>query len=120
MLSSDKNIDSLQELLKEVLTYLRLRKRYVELDVTEKMAVLLSTLAVGAILLMVGMVVILLLSYLSVLLLGRWLGSEVTGCVVVCAGWVVVAAVVYAARRRLIVNPVARFVARLFVEHPKS
>ena len=44
MFTSDKTIDNLQELFKEVKHYVDLQKDYVKLDITHKLTVLLSTL----------------------------------------------------------------------------
>ena len=46
--------------------------------------------------------------------------SEAAAYAVVCTVWVVVAFVVYAQRKRLIVNPIASFVAKLFVGPEKT
>ncbi len=116
MLSSNKNIDSLQELLREVMTYVRLQKRYVRLDIVEKLTVLLAALTLGAILFLLGGIVVLFLSYMCVVALSDCMESEVAACAVVCTAWAVVAIVVYLLRKRLIFNPIASHVAKLFAE----
>lgn len=120
MLSSNKNIESLQELTREVIAYVKLQKRYAQLDIAEKLAVLLATMALSAILFLLGGIVVLFLSYLCVSVLQTYLGSEAAAYAVVCTVWVVVAFVVYAQRKRLIVNPIASFVAKLFVGPEKT
>lgn len=120
MLSSNKNIESLQELTREVIAYVKLQKRYAQLDIAEKLTVLLATMALSAILFLLGGIVVLFLSYLCVSVLQTYLGSEAAAYAVACTVWVVVAFVVYAQRKRLIVNPIASFVAKLFVGLEKT
>lgn len=101
------------------MAYVKLQKRYAQLDIAEKLTVLLATMALGAILFLFGGIVVLFLSYLCVSVLQTCLGSEAAAYAVVCAVWIVVAFVVYAQRKRLIVNPIASFVAKLFVGSEK-
>ena len=89
----------MQELTREVIAYVKLQKRYAQLDIAEKLTVLLATM---------------------VSVLQTYLGSEAAAYAVVCIVWVVVAFVVYAQRKRLIVNPIASFVAKLFVGPEKT
>lgn len=119
MLSSNKNIDSLQKLLQELLLQVKLQKRYVQLDIVKKMTILLSAFTIGAILFLLGAIVILYLSYLCTLLLTEWFGSMVTACALICVVVAVVALVVYAFRKRLITDPLTAFLARLFID-PKN
>ena len=58
-------------------------------------------------------------AYAKDVLFTDWLGSVAGACGLVCLVFVVLAAVFYAMRRRLVVNPLAAFLAKLFLD-PKN
>ena len=119
MLSSNKNIDQLQELAQDLFRRVQLQKRYVQLDIVKKLTILLSAFVIGAVVFLLGAIVVVYLSYLCVLLFTDWLGSVAGACGLVCLVFVVLAAVFYTMRRRLVVNPLAAFLAKLFLD-PKN
>ena len=49
MLSSNKNIDQLQELAQDLFRRVQLQKRYVQLDIVKKLTILLSAFVIGAV-----------------------------------------------------------------------
>ena len=62
MLSNEKNINSLADLFTDVKEYLLLQKEYVTLDVVEKLTILLSAIALGFVLMCLGLLVLFYLS----------------------------------------------------------
>lgn len=120
MFSSDKNIESLHELLTDVKRYVELRVKYVQLDFVGKMTILMAALILGAILFMLLMIVILFLSYTCALAMAPALGGMPAACGVVALFYVAVALLVYANRKRLIINPVANFLGQLFLNRRKD
>ena len=85
---------SIQSLWTEAKNYLELQKEYLKLDTAEKLAVLLSAVATTAICLILGLVAF----FFFVMAFAFWLAK-----------------IVLLARKRWIVQPVARFVAGLFI-----
>jgi len=113
--SSDRNIERLRGLCGELRQHVRLRIRMARLDFVDKMTVLLSALIVGAILFMLIAIVILFLSYTAALALGQWLGSMTGAFGIVTAAYLVLAGCIYAFRRRLVFDPMAKFLGDLFL-----
>lgn len=116
MFSSDQNIESVRELCGEVRKYVRLRLRLARLDFVDKMTALLSALIVGAVLLVLLAIVVLFLSYTAALALSQWLGGMTAAFGLVTAVYLLAAVLVYAFRRRLVFDPMARFLGNLFLE----
>lgn len=115
MFSSEKNIESLRELLEEVRAYLELRGERLKLDFVSKLSQLLAAVAVGLIVSVVVAVVLLLLSYTLVSMIKDATGSESAAFALVAGSYALVGAIVYLLRQRLIVRPITSFLCRLLL-----
>ncbi len=120
MFSSDKNIALLRQLGDEVKHYVEVRLGIVKLDFVSKMTVLLSALIVGAILFMLLTIVILFLSYTAALALAPVVGGMATACGLIALAYLLLAFLVWVNRKRWIVNPMADFLGKLFLDPPAS
>lgn len=116
MFSTDSNINSLAQLVQETRQYIELRMDLARHDLTAKLIALLSALCVAVLILIVLAVSFLLLSFSLVQALHDWLHSESAAYLIVSGGYLVLAGVIYATRRRLIYNPVANFIGHLFLD----
>jgi len=106
---------SMRDLLLEVKSYVGLQKRFLQLDLTEKLTVLLSGIAIAAICILLGSMILLYLTFA----LAHWIG-EITG--ILAVGFLVIAiviaillAVIYTHRNKWIVQPLARMMVTLFI-----
>ena len=120
MFSSDEKIAELTHLVREVREYVDLRLELARYDLTAKAIQLLSALCLGVIVLMVVAVAFLFLSFSLVQALHEWLHNESAAYLIVGGAYLVIAAMVYLLRRRLIYQPMARFIGHLFLkkDHP--
>lgn len=105
-----------KELIDELKKYLTLQVDYSKLTVVEKMAVLFSAASVAII---VCLLAICILFYLSMALV-QYL-SDVMGCswganLIVAALYVLLLLAVIAFKKQLIVDPVAKFLSKLFLK----
>ena len=105
---------SFQSLWTEAKSYLELQKEYLKLDTAEKLSILLSAVATAALCLILGLAalfffVIALAFYLAKFVGGAWSFTIMGGVLLI------VIIVLLIGRKRWIVQPVARFVAGLFV-----
>ena len=116
MFSSDEKIAELTQLVREVREYVDLRLELARFDLTAKAIRLLSALCLGVILLMVVAVAFLFVSFSLVQALHEWLQSEATAYLLVGGAYLMLAAIVYLLRRRLIYQPMARFIGHLFLK----
>ncbi len=120
MFSTDQSIESLQQLFVEVKKYLSLQKQYTQLEIAEKLTVLLSTLILILIVIILSMVALFYLSFTIAYLLAPVLGSLLLSFALITCFIVLLAIVVVRFRKSLIINPMARFIANLFISNPNK
>ncbi len=105
---------SIQTLWTEAKNYLELQKEYLKLDSAEKLSVLLSAVATAAVCLILALAALIFF----VIALALWLAKMVGAAwsfTIVGGAMVLFIIIVLLARKRWIVQPIARFVAGLFV-----
>ena len=115
MLSSDKNVETIAQLIEAVKHYLGLQTEYVKLDVIDKVVRLL-TRATLAILLFLILIVVLLFASLG---LAFWLSKHIgltSAFMAVAAMHAFVLLLIYAFRRPWIERPLVRYLARLLLK----
>ncbi len=116
-MDENKSPESFGELLQSLRRLLTLNIDYARLTVAEKVSILLSTMVVWVV---VGVLVVLALLFVSIGV-GHVLAqtiAPVMAYLLVAAFYVLLLIVVVALRRRLFVDPIARFISRLFCKPP--
>lgn len=106
-----------ENLWAEVKKYLTLQIDYVKLTSVEKLVVLLSAVALVAVMMILGACVLFYLSFAVVYMISDAIGSVWGAYLIVSGIFVVLALVVYALRKQLILDPVSRFLTKLFFNH---
>lgn len=115
MFSNSKNIESIGKLLLEFKKYLELQKEFVKLDATEKMTVILSTILIVTVLLLLGSIVLLFLTFALAYYLGDVLGSLSLGFGLISAFILLLTVIFYLNRNRMVIQPMARFMTKLIL-----
>ena len=115
MFSNSKNIESIGKLLLEFKKYLQLQKEFVKLDATEKMTVILSAILIVTILLLLGSIVLLFLTFALAYYLGDVLGSLSLGFGLISAFILLLTVIFYLNRNRMVIQPMARFMTKLIL-----
>ena len=115
MFSNSKNIESIGKLLLEFKKYLELQKEFVKLDATEKMTVILSAILIVTVLLLLGSIVLLFLTFALAYYLGDVLGSLSLGFGLISAFILLLTVIFYLNRNRMVIQPMARFMAKLIL-----
>lgn len=115
MFVNDKTIDNLQSLVTEIKKYVDLQKDYVKLDITHKLTVLLSTLILILVLVVLGMIALLYLSFTLAYVLEPHVGGLMNSYAIITGVILLIGALVYLFRQRLIVQPLTTFLANLFI-----
>lgn len=103
-------------LWEEFKRYFRLQIDYTRLTVVEKLSLLLAAVTVS---LVMGVLCVCAMFYLSFALaevIGQWTGVDWAAYVIVGGLFAVLMLIVYVFRKQLIINPVTRFVTRLFLD----
>lgn len=115
MFSNSKNIESIGKLLLEFKKYLELQKEFVKLDATEKMTVILSAILIVTVLLLLGSIVLLFLTFALAHYLGDVLGSLSLGFGLISAFILLLTVIFYLNRNRMVIQPMARFMTKLIL-----
>lgn len=115
MFSNSKNIESIGKLLLEFKKYLELQKEFVKLDATEKMTVILSAILIVTVLLLLGSIVLLFLTFALAYYLGDVLGSLSLGYGLISAFILLLTVIFYLNRNRMVIQPMARFMTKLIL-----
>lgn len=106
--------NSLKTLWTEIRRYLELNIEYARLTAAEKTTILLTAVATSAI---VGLLAVLIFFFISIACV-HWLGMVISMALAytVMAGvYVLLLVVAVVFRKQLIINPVAKFISRLFL-----
>lgn len=119
MFSDDKSIETLQQLFREFKHYFELQKRYTQLELTEKLTILLSTLILLLVVVVLGMVVLFYLSFTLAYLLDPIVGGLMISFSLVALLHLILITVIVVFRKRFVIDPMARFIASLFVDGEK-
>lgn len=110
MLSSDKNVESIVELIEALKEHVGLQKEYLELNVIEKVVKLVTALAVAIIFIILGVAVLFYLSFALV----YWI-APLTGLAMafflVALFFITLLVVLCVFRKRWIEQPLVRFLA---------
>ena len=112
MLSSDKNVESIIELIESLKDYIVLKKDYLKYDVVEKMVKLSTALVVGIIMVILISGMLLYLSFSAVYLLTPYLG-EAGGFAVIAAVYLLFIILVLVNRKAWIERPLVKLLASI-------
>lgn len=115
MFSNSKNIESIGKLLLEFKKYLEFQKEFVKLEATEKMTVILSAILIVTVLLLLGSIVLLFLTFALAYYLGDILGSLSLGFGIISAFILLLTVIFYLNRNRMAIQPMARFMTKLIL-----
>ena len=115
MFTNDKTIDSLQAFFNEVKHYVDLQKDYVKLDIIHKLTILISTLILILVLVVLGMIALLYLSFTLAYILEPYVGGLTNSYAIITGGILLIGLIVYLLRQRMIIQPLTNFLANLFL-----
>jgi len=112
--------ENFRSLFSEIRQYLTLQKRYVSLDIADKLVVILSTIAIVCVCFTLVVLILFFLSMVFALWLGQLFENLVLGYLVIVLILVSALLIFYANRTRWIVQPLAKMMMNLFTETATS
>jgi hypothetical protein len=115
MFANEKNIDTLQELFAEVKKYAGLQADYLSLQLVQKLTVLLSTLILVLVLVILGCMALFYLSFTLAYVMAPAVGGLKVSYALISAFILLLIAAIAFFRQPLIVRPMVRFLAGLFL-----
>lgn len=116
MFSSDRNIETISQLITEIKRYVELRAESFEIDIVRKLSQLVAALVLGAVLFMLACLAILFVSMMAAASLAPLLRSQAVAYAIVVAFYIILGLIIYYKRKSWIEFPLTAFLAHLFLE----
>lgn len=110
----EKLTDELRDLFTQGKDWVKLEVEYAKLTLAEKFTILASAMIIGAICLLLGIVVLILLSF-SVVELFKMIMAPALAYLAVGGIVCLLIVLIFLFRRRILIDPIARFITRLFI-----
>lgn len=120
MFSDDKNIESLEQLFIDLKKYIMLQKEYSKLEIVEKLTILSSAAIVALLLTVLGMMALFYLLFALAYVLEPIVGGLKISFTIIAAINILIILFLVAFRKKLIINPLANFLANLFLTDSKK
>ena len=120
MFADDKSIENIRQLFLEFKKYLLLQKEYTRLEVTEKLSILLSTLILILLIIILGMMALFYLSFTIAYMLAPVVGGLFASFSIIAGFCILLIILLYVFRKALIINPMVKFLASLFLSKPTT
>lgn len=114
----EKLIDEIKDIFAQSTNWIKLEVEYAKFTVAEKFTMLMATLIIGAVCMLLGFAVLLMLAFAGAELFKLFMAPALAYCAmagVVC----VLLLILFLMRRPLLLNPIAKFITRLFF-NPKD
>jgi len=110
MLSNDKNVESIAQLVEVLKRYVGLQGEYLKLDAIEKLVLLATALTVTVVITILTVAVLFFLSFAAIYWMEAWAGLA-NSCFIMAAFYALMLALVYANRKAWIERPLVRLLA---------
>lgn len=117
MFSKERNIESLRQLFLEFKHYVELQKKYIAFATTEKLTLLLSTIAIAIVCMVFIALILLYLTFALAYYLGDLTGSLPLGFACIGSLLLLILLIFYFNRKRWVILPIAHFMVNLFLEN---
>lgn len=117
MFSSDKNIDTISQLIVEIKRYVELRTEGLQIDFVTKMSRLFTAIILFAILFMLAALAVMFVSMTAAAALSSIIGSQAGAYALIVLAYVIIGVIVFINRRRWIEAPITHFIAALFLDN---
>jgi Flp pilus assembly protein TadB len=120
MLGAGKYTEDFREIILETKHYLSLQKKYLAIETAEKLTDILSAVAIAAICILLGAIILLFVTFALAYWIGDLLNSPPLGFL--CMGLAVATLLflIYRKRNAWIIQPLVRMTAKLFVENTEE
>lgn len=115
MFANDKSIENLEQLFLQVKKYVLLQKEYVKLEFAEKLTILASAIIITTIVIILGMMALFYLSFSLAYIMAPYVGGLNISFAIITVILLLLLAFIYLFRKQLIIKPLTRFVANLFI-----
>ena len=117
MLGTGKYTENIKDIILELKNYLNLQKKYLAIDAAEKTTIILSAVAIAAICILLGGIILLFFTFALAFWIGDLLNSPPLGFLSMAIIIALILLLFYCKRKAWVIQPLARMAAKLFVEN---
>lgn len=111
---------TLAEIWKQIKSYVGVEFAYVKVTSTEKLTILLSAVTIGAILIVICAMALFYLSLAMIFSMHTLVGGYHWAMFIAAGVLILLGLLMYIFRKGLIINPIARFLSKLFLDPPTT
>ncbi len=111
----EKLTDEIKELFVNGKDWVKYEVIYAKLTVAEKMTILGGAVALAAVIMVVALPILIMLSFALKGVFGMLMSSPLA-YLCVAGVWILLICIIYLFRKKLILDPIAKFITRLFFE----
>lgn len=101
----------------ECKNYILLQKDYLRLELVEKLTILASAIILTTIAIILGMMALFYLSFSLAYIMAPHVGGLTVSFAIITAALLILLALIYGFRKQLIVRPLVKFIANLFMNN---
>lgn len=112
--------ENILKLIGSAKRYLGYQKKFVRLDLTEKLTLLLTALVLGAVIFVIGLIAVIFLALTLAAALRAWTGSACAAYFIVAVLFVLLCLLVYVMRNKWIVSPLSKFFSNLLLSQDEN
>ena len=116
MINTADPVENFQQLYDDVKKYVQLQTEYVKVEFVEKLTVLISALLIIFLVIILIMGSLFYLFFSVAYLLQPIVGSMTMSFFIISAFYLLLTALLFVFRKKLIINPLVRFLSRLFLK----
>lgn len=117
MFSSDKNIETISQLIVEIKHYVELRAESLQIDFVSKMSRLFTAIVLFVILFMLSALAVMFVSMTAATALAPIVGGLAIAYAIIVLAYVMIGIIVICNRKKWIEAPIAGFLADLFLNN---
>lgn len=117
MFSNSRNVELICQIIKDLREYGSLRLERFELDLSQKLALVIGLLVTAGVLCVLALLVLICLSLAVGYAIAPLVGGTVWAMLIISAVYILVAALVYVKREAWIITPLTLFFHDLFIEN---
>ena len=115
MINTQDPVENFQQLYDDVKKYIQLQTEYVKVEFVEKLTILISALLIIFLVIILLMGALFYLFFSVAYLLEPFVGSMTMSFFIISAFYFLLTGLLFVFRKRLIINPLVRFLSRLFL-----
>ena len=119
MFSSDRNIETISQLIVEIKRYVELRAECLQIDIVSKMSRLFTAIILFVVLFMLSALAVMFMSMTAAAALAPIVGGMATAYAIIVV-YIIIGIVILCNRKKWIEAPIAGFLADLFLNDTDS